>query len=39
MRRILRLDAVPTAQVAAINTNTRYLHPNAVRLAEKLLSR
>ena len=34
-----RVVAAVAAQAAAINTNTRYLHPNHVRLAHALLKR
>ena len=34
-----RVVAAVAAQAAAINTNTRYLHPNLVRLAAELLKR
>ena len=34
-----RVVEAVAAQAAAINTNTRYLHPNVVALAERLLER
>jgi 4-aminobutyrate aminotransferase-like enzyme len=34
-----KVVAAMAIQAAQINTNTRYLHPNIVRLAEKLLAR